>query len=377
MKEQERMYLMALAQIPGMEQPYLKALAAEFPTFSEAWQSDGAWRNVLPVAKDKLEFILQGKKKVEPDKIHAYAEKIHVKICTIRDPEYPPHLLEVHRNPYFLYYFGTLPSREEWLFTIVGMRQCSRYGRDVAEKFARELVQTAGMAIVSGLAIGVDTAAHLGALRAGGRTVAVLPSGIDEVYPRENQGLFREIKERGCLLTEYPFHFMPMRSTFPYRNRLMSGLGRGVLLVEGRASSGAMHTVNHGLEQGKDIFAVPGPIFSPSSEGPHLAIKAGAKLVHSVDDILSEYFDLEQIKAWLEAKANPAPAIEGFSEAEKKVWTALAEGPLYFDDLQMISGLSPASLATLMTDWELDGFVEALPGKFYRIAKTINEVNHE
>lgn len=378
MDEKEKGYLMALAQIPGLDQAYIKLLAEEFPSFAAAWDHSGDWRNVLPISKDRLEFILHGKEVVDPDKIYEYSRKIKVKLCTVRDPEYPAALREVHRNPFFFYYFGTLPRSDEFLFTIVGMRRCSRYGREVAEKLAGDLVRTAGMTIVSGMAVGIDGAAHLGALKAGGRTVAVLPSGIDEIYPAENRGLYIDIKERGCLLTEYPFHSMPIRSTFPYRNRLMSGLGRGVLIVEGRMNSGAMHTVNHGLEQGKDIFAVPGSIFTSHSEAPHHSIKLGAKLVSSADDILLEYFDLEQVTAWLAEKTtNTAPDFSAFTAEERKIWAALAEGALHFDEIQYLSDMDTAALATLLTEWELEGYVDALPGKVYSIANTINEVNNE
>ncbi len=377
MDEKEKTYLMALAQIPGFDQVYIKALAEEFSSFADAWKYGREWKNALPISKDRLEFILHGKEMVDPEKIYVYSQKINVKICTVEDQDYPAALREVNRNPYFFYYFGTLPRREEFLFTIVGMRQCSRYGRDVAEKIAGDLVRAAKMTIVSGMALGIDAAAHLGALKAGGRTIAVLPSGIDEIYPAENRGLYTEIKEQGCLLTEYPFHFTPIRSTFPYRNRLMSGLGRGVLIVEGRNNSGAMHTVNHGLEQGKDIFAIPGSIFVSNSEAPHQSIKLGAKLVTGADDILLEYFDLDQVKAWLAESSSVAPDFDAFSPVGKKIWASLREGPLYFDEIQYLSEMEPAALATLLTEWELEGYVDSLPGKVYSIANTIKEVNNE
>ena len=210
-----------------------------------------------------------------------------IKIIKIKDKNYPEKLMHIYAKPQVLYVLGNVELLNEKAIAIVGCRNFTEYGRINAYKFAFELAKQ-GICIISGMAKGIDTFAHLGALDAKGKTVAVLGSGLDEVYPSENMWLYKDIiRKNGAVITEYPIGTKPAKPNFPIRNRIISGLSEGVLVIEARRRSGTMITVNHALEQGKDVYALPGNIFSDNSYGTNMLIKEGAIPVTEVNDILS------------------------------------------------------------------------------------------
>ena len=221
--------------------------------------------------------------------------KNKINVITQEEKSYPSGLTSLTAPPPVLYTRGELRKRDNWALAVVGSRKMTSYGQSVVEALVPELV-SAGLTIVSGLALGVDAAAHWIAIRSGGRTIAVLPCGIDQVYPSSNRKLDQAISKHGVVLTEFPMSTVPDKQNFPLRNRIIAGLSLGVLVIEAAVGSGTFHTVSAALEQGKDVFAVPGSIFSPYSEGCAALIKKGAKPVTRASDILEELEGRRQLE---------------------------------------------------------------------------------
>jgi len=280
------------------------------------------------------------------------------RLSCIEDEDYPLWLGKIHDPPYLLYYRGELSSLNELSIAIVGSRRASSYGKIQSFRLSRELAAK-GITIVSGMARGIDTEAHKGALEAGGQTIAVLGSGLDVIYPPENKQLYNEISQQGAVITEFPPHTHPEPGNFPMRNRVIAGLSRGVLVVEAQQRSGALITVDFALEQGRDVFAVPGPINSKNSEGTNNLIKQGACLVTEINDILSEY-GIEENETNLQQGK-----LFDLSSEEKLVLELLSSESKHFDDLVYESKLTIGELSTYLLQMELKGIIEALPGNYY------------
>ncbi|HEY0737990.1 MAG TPA: DNA-processing protein DprA, partial [Herpetosiphonaceae bacterium] len=232
-----------------------------------------------------IEALVQTRRTLDLEAEHERVTAAGVRLISRDDPDYPPLLAQTSNPPFLLYVRGTLTELDRWSVAVVGTRQASTYGKEVTRKLVAGLVSS-GITVVSGLALGIDAVAHSAALAAGGRTLAVLGSGVDQIYPQTNYNLGTAILQQGALLSEYPVGTLPTATNFPPRNRLIAGLSLGVLVIEAAAKSGALITAQFAAEQGRDVFAVPGNIFSQRSEGTHRLIKDGATLVSSVDDIL-------------------------------------------------------------------------------------------
>ncbi len=284
-----------------------------------------------------------------------------VRIVTCLDENYPQSLREIHDYPPYLYLQGDITTLEPAL-AVVGSRRASSYGLVTTERLAGELA-AAGITIVSGMARGIDTAAHRAALKAGGKSVGVLGSGIDVVYPPENRRLFAEMAAQGGLISEFPLGTLPLPENFPRRNRLISGLCRGVLVVEAAEQSGSLITAQCALEQGREVFAVPGNISFSSSRGTNRLIKQGAKLVEEVADILEE----------LPSFARPAmkrrsPPQLFLDEQEEMLCSLLATGALQIDEIITKSALTVGDVSAILLRLELKGIVTQLPGKYFSLA---------
>ncbi len=294
------------------------------------------------------------------------AGRAGVRIVTQIDAEYPKQLLEIHDPPLALYVRGTLESRDKNSLAIVGTRHPTRYGLDCAEKFAFQLGK-AGFVIVSGLAEGIDTAAHRGALKAQGRTLAVIGSGMDNVYPVSNKDLADEISRHGAVLSEFPFGRQPDKTTFPIRNRIVSGLSMGVLVIEAGPKSGALITVGQALEQGRNVFAVPGRIDSPASQGTNDLIRNGAQLATCVDDIMREYEMLIPSAVMESARrAGPKPELSG---EETRLVELLGNGELDVDTLIRGSGFRPSAVSAMLIGLEMKKMVRVLPGRMVELVR--------
>ncbi|MES2932573.1 MAG: DNA-processing protein DprA [Pseudomonadota bacterium] len=288
-------------------------------------------------------------------------------VLTLADAAYPQTLLEIDSPPLILYVKGRLDLLSAPTLAVVGSRNATAQGINNAEKFSEALSQ-GGLTIASGMALGIDTAAHQGGMRGAGSTIAVIGTGADIVYPARNRGLAHLIADQGCIVSEYPLGMPAIAANFPRRNRIISGLARGVLVVEAAAQSGSLITARMAADQGRDVFAIPGSIHSPLSKGCHQLIKQGAKLVESAQDVLEEWrSDPLQVPIRAsESSEQLAVSSEITEPAISPVLSAMGYDPVDIDRLAERCGLDAATLAAQLLTLELDGLVERLPGGSYR-----------
>ena len=285
-------------------------------------------------------------------------------LLTLADATYPPALLNIPDPPLMLYVKGRAELLSAPSLAVVGSRNATAQGSANAENFAKALSR-AGLTIVSGLALGIDTAAHRGGLQGAGSTIAVIGTGADIVYPARNRSLAHQIADEGCIVSEHPLGTPAIAANFPRRNRIISGLARGVLVIEAAAQSGSLITARLGAEQGKEVLAIPGSIHSPLSKGCHLLIKQGAKLVESAQDVLEE-LRLPSVAAT--DSASSANDEASTNSPDKLLLEVLGFDPVDVDNLCQRSGLDAATLSTQLLTLELDGLVERLPdGKYRRL----------
>jgi DNA processing protein len=291
-------------------------------------------------------------------------------IVTLGDAAYPPLLLETADPPLLLYVHGRTELLRAEGLAVVGSRNPTPQGRDNARAFARHFSQ-AGLTVVSGLALGVDAAAHEGALEGAGSTVAVVGTGLDRVYPRKHRDLAHRIADVGLLVSEYPLGMPPIDTNFPIRNRLIAGLTRGTLVVEAALKSGSLITARLALEAGRDVFAIPGSIHAPQSRGVHALIKQGAKLVEGAEDVLEELRGSTPPRPSPGAGTAESEAAGGAKAGrEDPLLAALGYDPVGLDTLIERTGMGPAELGARLLDLELEGRVARLPGqRFQRIAR--------
>ena len=283
-----------------------------------------------------------------------------IRIIDFLSREYPPLLLEIPDPPPFLYVKGEILEYEPAI-AIVGSRHETSYGVQAANRLSAELADH-GMTIVSGMARGIDTAAHKGALGAAGKSIGVLGCGIDVIYPPENRRLFEEMAEKGALVSEFPMGTGPLANNFPRRNRIISGLSLGVLVVEAAERSGSLITAQSALEQGREVFAIPGSITSGASRGTNRLIKQGAKLVESVSDIMEEFPS---------SRVSPRIPLQPkliLQPVEEKLYSIIAAGPVHIDEIARKGGLTVQELSVILLRLELRGIVMQLPGKCFSIA---------
>jgi len=289
----------------------------------------------------------------------ALLEQLSVRLVTYWDENYPACLRHIHDPPALLYLRGNLPDGDA--FAIVGSRRASNAGINLTREISADLARR-GITIVSGLARGIDTAAHRGALEAEGRTIAVLGCGIDHVYPPENLQLFQQILEHNAIISEFPPGVQPLPGHFPGRNRIISGLSRGVLVVEAAAGSGSLITGDFALEQGRELFAVPGGVKNATSFGPNRLIKEGAQLVTDAQDILQVLWPSLPTKTARKEEERFMAQLEGTT---LKLYQTLAFEPQHADEIGRASGLTPMEVSAILLDLELRGGVQTLPGGRY------------
>jgi DNA processing protein len=305
------------------------------------------------------------------------AGKAGARIVPFIDPSYPANLRETHDPPPYLYVKGGLIEGDRVAVAIVGSRMATDYGRKLTRKMAREL-SAKGVTVVSGGARGIDTEAHRGALEGGGRTIAVLGCGIDVVYPGENKELFARVAERGAVVSEYPMGTPPESQNFPPRNRIISGISMGVLVMEAAEDSGSLITAQYSLEQGREVYALPGSVSSPTSKGTNSLIKKGAKLVENPDDILEDLFPY--IKGYLRDTGHDATSEEdgaqreeldsdtcaverlGLEGDETTMFGLITAEPSHIDQLAEKSGIAVPKALSLLLGMELKGAVRQVPG---------------
>jgi DNA processing protein len=291
-----------------------------------------------------------------------------IRVTTLGETDYPEALRWIPEPPPVLYIWGTLQHEDSLAVAVVGSRKPSPYGQLAAQRLSTALAQY-GFTVVSGLARGVDSLAHQGALQAGGRTIAVLGSGINVVYPPEHRRLYEAIREQGAVVSEFPFDTKPDRWNFPRRNRIISGLTLGTLVVEASDQSGSLHTARHALEQGREVFAVPGRIDMPSSRGTNNLIKRGAKLVEGIDDILEE-FPAAVRRAFRQRSPEPGPTNAALMPTdltpdEVRILALVPPEETHIEAIIHASQLPAQAVASILLTLELRGLVRQFPGKFF------------
>lgn len=359
MESMELASLCLLHSINGIGSRSLWKIKEEFKNFTYflSMDSDKLYKTfLLPAVTEK---IVRMRKNLSPlDYLNGlYARG--VKVITVEDEQFPPLLAAIADPPYLLYYRGNLEIANEICFAVVGSRAATVYGKNMARKMGSELAAH-NLTVVSGMARGIDTEAHQGALDVQGKTIAVLGNGLDKIYPIENSRLFEDICTNGLLISEYQPSTPPEPGNFPMRNRIISGLSRGVIVVEAKKKSGALITADFALEQGRDVFAVPGPATSKNSEGTNNLIKQGARLATCIDDILEDYYDIHKTSTATQPELLPE-----VDQEETRVMDCMGYEPLHFEHLMRLTRFDIGLLSTVMLSLEFKGLIKSMPGNFY------------
>jgi DNA processing protein len=360
-KPDDAIFWHAFNCVGGFGPQAFKKLLSGFSSLEEAWSDDGRRFFNLGLSEKQAENFLNFRKKNDPESLFDELLKENVEIITIKDEAYPPQLKEIASAPPVMYIRGNKNILARKSIAVVGSRKFTDYGQRVAENLTRDLVR-AGLTIVSGLALGIDGIAHNAALNAEGTTIAVLGTGIDDatIYPREHFSLAKRILENnGALLTEQPLKTPSLKQNFPARNRIMSGLALGTLVIEAAENSGSLITAEFALEQNREVFAVPGDVFSPQSAGANQLLKRGAKLVCSASDILEELnISRSQI-------ALPLKHFEPKTDEERIIWKTLSNEPLHIDNISKLTRLETSVVSSTLGMMEIESVVRNVGGKNY------------
>lgn len=356
----------ALSQVKGLGGVSFKKLAAHFVDPTRVFSASAEELQQVPgLDKSVIEGLVNfsGWEQIETE--IRRIRQAEVTIVPFTDVRYPARLRMIADPPPFLYVKGEIRAEDDKAVAVVGSRSASDYGRKVTRDLSRGLAAL-GFTVVSGLARGIDGTAHETALRCGGRTIAVLGSGVDRAYPPEHAALYHRISQNGAVVSELPVGTRPMAFNFPPRNRLISGLSLGVVVVEATEKSGSLITAALAVEQGREVFAVPGEVGSSRSRGAHRLIRQGAKLVETVEDIVEEIAPQLLTRAGEQAKDGRRGLPQNASEEVKKIFHLLQDRSLQIDEVIESSGFSPAKVSEVLLDLELQGYLRQLPGKRYR-----------
>ncbi|MBM7613648.1 DNA-processing protein DprA [Alkaliphilus hydrothermalis] len=354
--------LVWLNHLGGISYNVVMKLQEYFGGLVEIWEADE--KEVLEALnKHRIiaNRITQNRDKTFIEKIYQRAGEENIKILTILDEAYPDKLRNIYDSPYVIYINGNakfdLP-----LISIVGSRKASPYGKWAAYQFAKELSQW-GIGVISGLALGIDAASHKGTLDNKGYTIGVLGSGVEQCYPVSNSAIMKQMIETGCVLSEYAPGTPPMKHHFPARNRIISGLSDGVIVIEAAEKSGALITVEYALDHGKEVYALPGNINQLQSKGTNKLIRDGAKILLSIEDIIE---DLKKSYPLIN-NCNKVATTEQLGEIEEKIYSIIRQGQISIDLIAYKSGLKIKDLSSILTILEIKGFINQLPGKTFTV----------
>ncbi len=362
-EKNDLIYYNALNSISLLGARRIPLLLQHFETAENAWKASFDELKAVLGLPGGSEQLRSERLKIDPFKNWSELQVKGISCISPLCSEYPSLLQQIPYPP-FLYYRGSLKEIEKPSIAIVGSRRCTFYGREAAYKLATELAET-GVSIISGMALGIDTAAHKGALEKNGYTVAVLGCGVDLCYPRENKELMEQIASNGAVLSEFVPGTAPLPAHFPQRNRIISGLSLGTVVVEATAKSGALITANFALEQNREVFAVPGNIGSPYSRGSHRLIKEGARLVESAADIMEELhldlYDGQETGEQLEMQFVES----SLTEEEKILLNIIPYQPIHIDKIIQESDRKASEVSTLLLSLELKKTIRQTPGKYF------------
>ena len=358
----ELKYWVAFSGIPGVGRVRIAQLKDHFGSLQDAWNAPDGKLKQAGLDSRSADALVTLRPRISVDDEMERLERHGVDALICEGPAYPSRLKEIYDYPPVLYVRGKLPADDEPCLAIVGTRRPTVYGRQVTEEIVADLARSS-ITIISGLARGIDSVAHRTALDAGGKTVAVFGSGLDIVYPGENAKLAQAIAEHGALVSEYPLGVKPKAENFPLRNRIMSGLSLGVLVVEAGERSGALITAQQAMEQNREVFAVPGSILSPASQGTNRLIQEGAKLVRNHTDILEE-LNLTIVVQQAEIKEfSPA------NEVESAILKQLGPEPNHIDEICRRSGLTMSEVSSTLAMLELKGIARQVGSMNYVLAR--------
>ncbi|MDD3655162.1 MAG: DNA-processing protein DprA [Atribacterota bacterium] len=372
MEKQELKYWLAWNRVKEIGPVRFLKLWQHFSSLEEAWNCNirtNNMMNLLHIGEEILNKIEQEKQHIDPEQEWDLLQKRNIKVITIKDEGYPSLLKNIYSPPPVIYYQGDFVTimKQSKGIAIVGSRKATYYGRKVAREIASEITKS-GYVVISGLAKGIDTNAHLGALEANGLTIAVLGSGIDRIYPPENRSLAHRIIEKGAVVTEFPIFTKPEKNNFPRRNRIISGLALGTLVIEAGEKSGALITADYALEQGREVFAVPGSVHSFLSTGCHNLIKQGAKLVNSYHDILEEFQEENKLFSEREKTEDRRPNCVNTGELtdyEQNLLQYISIEPLHIDEITELTALPYGKISEVLLSLELKNIIREIEGKRY------------
>ena len=359
-------YWVGFSLIPGIGRVRLTQIENYFTELAEAWQATPAALKQAGLDSGSIRAITSYRPKISLDTEMEKLDRFGARVLTYHDQEYPSRLKEIYDYPPLLYVRGALLPEDEWCLAVVGTRRASVYGRQVTEEIVTDLARSK-ITIASGLAKGIDSVAHRSALEAGGRSIAIFACGLDIVYPGENASLARSIMRQGALVSEYPLGTRPKAENFPRRNRIMSGLSLGVLVIEAGDTSGALITAHLALEQNREVFAVPGSILSPTSSGTNYLIQEGAKLIRNYADVLEE-LNLTNVALQIEMKEVVPP-----SDTESLLLKQLNAEPVHIDEVCRSSNLPMSTVSSTLAMMELKGLVKQMGTMNYVLAREVRE----
>jgi len=358
----ELKYWVAFSGVAGIGRVRISQLREYFGSLQDAWRAPEGKLKQAGLDSRSIDALVTLRPRISLDAEMEKLERYKVKVLVYEDSPYPSRLKEIYDYPPVLYVRGNLPADDEPCLAIVGTRRPTIYGRQVTEEVVADLARSE-ITIVSGLARGIDSVAHRAALDTGGKTVAVFASGLDIVYPGENAKLAQAIMEHGALVSEYPLGVKPRAENFPLRNRIMSGLSLGVLVVEAGERSGGLITAHQALEQNREVFAIPGSILSPASQGTNRLIQEGARLVRNYTDILQE-LNLTIVVQQAEIKEfHPA------DEVESAILKQLSSEPNHIDEICRRSGLTMPEVSSTLAMLELKGIARQVGSMNYVLAR--------
>lgn len=345
----------------GVSNLSIQKLNTHFLELKDIWEANGdSILKIHDLSEELKTKILTNRKINNLEKLFKRIKELGLNVITIYDENYPKRLRYIYDSPSVLYTKGKDLRDEDISIAIVGSRKSTAYGRWACEKFTKELVNM-GVTIVSGLAAGIDAMAHKTALENGGTTIGILGNGINVVYPKKNLSLYKEMERNGTIISEFPIGMPPLAHNFPLRNRIISGLSLGVIVVEAQEKSGSLITAHHALEQGKDVFALPGNINSIFSRGTNKLIKDGARPLLEIEDIIEEIHELKNKIVPNEIDID----YSDFSDLEIKVLKSLEEGPLHSDTIVYKTGLDISTINSVLTILELKGAIKELTGRTF------------
>ena len=362
MASKELQYWVGFNIVPGIGRVKFSQIETYFDKLENAWKASAGEFKKAGLDSGTIQAIETLRPQIDLPSEMDKLEKSQVQAYTYHDSAYPSRLKEIYDYPPLIYVKGSFLPQDEWCLAVVGTRQATVYGRQVTEDFVEDLVRNK-ITIVSGLARGIDTVAHRRALECGGRTVAIMAGGLDGIYPSENINLASRVVENGALISEYPLGAKPRPDNFPRRNRIMSGMSLGVLVIEANESSGAVITAHMASEQNREVFAVPGSILSPMSRGTNTLIQEGAKLVRNCNDIL------EELNLAVSSRQLPMPELEPPSETEALLLKELGTEPTHIDQICRNCGLPVAAVSSNLTIMELKGMVRQVSAMNYVLAR--------